>query len=371
MALSFVNSLEDYYFSSQVPDIVVQQDAGAPVTITLYRCAVLGNEFTNGTIFYTSTYYPLNNRLTVYDLREIIEAEILKNALSVIYLRLKLNSGDEELSKEMTVLYCHSNRTDSAADFLQLHFLTTAQSRVTTKSANEYLPYFYRAERAIVGRPAFSIFYTIVYLHQGTLMTKQSFSITLVQLGVGNLIVSYQFIKEKFAAFLSADDKILSYTVRFGNRTCTFYLTQRETQRMFYFRNCFNALELAILPVSTANKLETKSSSAVCGDVSTQYDIEHTRSYEMETSALLLTQADWLTQFLTSRDIRYWDGLSSDVEQMPQILITDYDYEISDEPGTVNAVKFEWQFANCRDTLRAIQSSSNGIFSEQFSSQFA
>lgn len=370
MALSIVNSLEDYYFSSQVPDLVVSVTNGAPLALTLYGKAGTGSNYASGTAFFSSTYYPINNRATVYDLREIIEEELVKNGWAVIDLRLKLVSNAEELTQDMTVLHCHSNRTDSAADFLQSHFLTTAQSRVTTKSAREYLPYFCPTPSA-PAYPVFTVNYRIVFLRNGTLVTEQKNLLMQGVHGVGKLEVTYQFIKNQFSSVLSADDKILSYTVTFVNRSCTFYLTQRETQRMFYFRNCFNARELAILPVSTANKLETKSSSAVCGDVSTQYDIEHTRSYEMETSALLLTQADWLTQFLTSRDIRYWDGLSSNVEQMPQILITDYDYEISDEPGTVNAVKFEWQFANCRDTLRAIQSGSNGIFSEQFSSQFA
>lgn len=371
MALSIVNSLEDYYFSSQVPDLVVSVTDGAPLALTLYGKAGTGTSYASGTAFFSSTYYPINNRATVYDLREIIEAELVKNGWAVIDLRLKLVSNAEELIEDMTVLHCHSNRTDSAADFLQSHFLTTAQSRVTTKSAQEYLPYFYIRTGNIHGQLVFSIQYRLVVMRDGMLITLQQSNLMFGREGVGNVIITYQFIKNLFTFSLLPDDKILSYTVSFENRTCTFYLTQRETQRMFYFRNCFNALELAILPVSTANKLETKSSSAVCGDVSTQYDIEHTRTYEMETSALLLTQADWLTQFLTSRDIRYWDGLSSSVEQMPQILITDYDYEISDEPGTVNAVKFEWQFANCRDTLRAIQSGSNGIFSEQFSSQFA
>ena len=370
MALSIVNNLEEYYFSSQVPDIVVQ-DADAPVSITLYGKSGTGTSFASGTAFFSSTYYPINDRVTIYNLREIIEAELVKNGWAVIDLRLKLVSNAEELIEDMTVLHCHSNRTDSAADFLQSHFLTTAQSRVTTKSAQEYLPYFYIRTGNIHGQLVFTILYRLIVMRDGMLITLQQSSLMFGREGVGNVIVTYQYIKTLFTYSLSPDDKILSYTVTFENRTCTFYLTHRETQRMFYFRNCFNAIELAILPVSTTNKVETKSSTAVCGDVSTQYDIEHTRSYEMETSALLLTQADWLTQFLTSRDIRYWDGLSSDVEQMPQILITDYDYEISDEPGTVYAVKFEWQFANCRDTLRAIQSGSNGIFSEQFSSQFA
>ena len=164
-------------------------------------------------------------------------------------------------------------------------------------------------------------------------------------------------------------NRLLSIDVRFSNRRMMFYVLHNDNLKIFTFRNSFNVEETLVLPMSTTRKLETESSLAVCGAMQYQYDIEHKRSFVQETGGLLLRQAEWIEQFLTSSEVRYVRDPKGTVSDQPLILIVDYDYELSDELGEWKSLKFEWQFANKRESLTTLDK--DGIFTEQFTNAFA
>ena len=129
------------------------------------------------------------------------------------------------------------------------------------------------------------------------------------------------------------------------------------------FRNAYGCREYICVPTARTEKTETKSSTAVCADELTQYDITHTRSYEEQTPALQRAEARRFGEFLTSHYI----AVLIDGTEYP-ILIKDYELKISDNAGESNTVKFEWQFTSLRTPL--ISEDYDRIFSPEYDDNF-
>ena len=87
------------------------------------------------------------------------------------------------------------------------------------------------------------------------------------------------------------------------------------------------------IPTNRTTKTATKSSTARYGSLTEQYDIEHTRTYEEQTTVLTLEDAAFIEEFLLSPSVKVViKGTEYD------ILITDYTFEVGDNPGTGNTV---------------------------------
>ncbi len=159
--------------------------------------------------------------------------------------------------------------------------------------------------------------------------------------------------------------KLVKYTVTMGKRTARFYVCEQTLNlRQFIFRNAYNCRESITFVSAQTTKTVSKSSTAVCGDVMTQYDVRHTRSFEEQTPVLQKSRALFLAEFLTSPQI----FLPIDSVEH-EVLITDYKHEVSDNPGEGNIIKFEWQFASLRYPLT--DDEYTRFFSSQYSEPFA
>lgn len=371
MALSFTTNLGDAYFTSEIPDVGISTTTQW-VDFTIARL----RHDTHDTFYaiFSTRYYAVNGTVTVLDIHSILENYMLVEQMSAGDFCFFVESETESLRHDMTIVYCKSlPQGVSASEMINKHFLTSVYQRFITQDATVPL-YYYQPFNSACLRPGYYrvvtyIFRIVILLENGQTETVtsitggraggwglQRYDVTLANV-MGQVSASY-------GAF-----SVVSFSISINDRRTTFFVDRRHSQRQFYFRNAFNVWELAIIPASQKSKVESDSSMALCGDTFIQYDIQHTRTFEVQTASLLLAHARWFEQLVTSPEIRIKDIAGTAVEALPQILIVDYDYEVDDAPGAVNAFNFTWKYADSRSYIN-LSYITAGVFSEQFSPQF-
>ncbi|MBR4218741.1 MAG: hypothetical protein IKR71_06820, partial [Bacteroidales bacterium] len=116
--------------------------------------------------------------------------------------------------------------------------------------------------------------------------------------------------------------------------------------------------------------------------LSTFYNQQNEKQYEVESSGLTVEQARWIEQLFYSHDVRMAtkrtdfsedDFGNYNPQYMPIVLITDFTCEIHDEDGELNTVKFTYQFADRRTWLQTdyLTVDHDRIFTEQYDPTFS
>ena len=116
---------------------------------------------------------------------------------------------------------------------------------------------------------------------------------------------------------------------------------------------------------STTLKTECSAKEAVCSGVTSFYDREVTRKYEVTTRAMTLSEARHFNDFLTSNRILYIIPPDQDYD----VLISDITSEISDNATEKVRMKFSWRFADNTDwrTFSDSKEVFNKVFRDAFS----
>ena len=251
----------------------------------------------------------------------------------------------------------------TAADLANSNYITNYFNRLVYKGAKDQLPYF-----AGFGSPGGyavrTITYTVVYRKtDGTFGTYDIISGGRTGFGISYVLTSCDAIAAMFQFSIPDGAVIVAYSLKQGSCTARFYVSEQPLLRQFVFRNAYGCREYIAVPTAQTEKTETKSSTAVCGDTLTQYDITHTRSFEEQTPVLQRAEARRFMEFLTS----HYTAVVIGNAEYP-IVITSYKDEISDNSGEGNAIKFEWQFVSLRTPL--ISEDYDRIFSPEHADQF-
>ena len=170
---------------------------------------------------------------------------------------------------------------------------------------------------------------------------------------------------------------IHAYSVHAGARAFTFYVQRHEPPLSLYFRNAFNVFERCDLQAVTTHKPKVDRSIAVTNRISTFYNQQNEKLYEVETSGLTMEQARWIEQLFYSHDVRmatkrtdFSQGYTP--QGMPIVLITEPTCEISDADGELNTVKFTYQYQDRRTYLPTdyLSVDHDRIFTEEFDPSF-
>lgn len=371
MALSFTTQLDSAYFTSEIPDVQIS-------TTSTYVDFAIGrlshDRFNSFSVIFSSRYYAVNGVVSVLDIHTILENYLQVQQKSAADFCFFVETPTESQRHDLTIIYCKSIPQGlSASEMVERHFLTTVYQRFITPDAKVPL-YFYQPFTEVCLSPGFYrvsryTYHIVVMLENGQTQTVSTFvSVRSSGWGVMRYDVSLSTVIGMVSGSLG-NFSVVSFSVSIGDRRTTFFVDRRHSQRQFYFRNAFYAWELAIIPASQKSKVESDSSMALCGDTYIPYDIQHTRTFEVQTASLLLSHARWFEQLVTSPEIRIRDVAGTSVEDLPQILIVDYDYEIDDAPGAVNAFRFTWKYADKRSYIN-LSYITAGVFSEQFTPQF-
>ena len=188
-------------------------------------------------------------------------------------------------------------------------------------------------------------------------------------LGIDTVQVNYDEVLQKLTERGCVVNKLLAYTVSWGNRSFSFYVHSYNPDITFTFRNCFNVLESVSLLAVTTAKTKVERSVAVARSLCSFYDQTTTKEYEVISSPLSMAEAQWIEQLFMSHSVRL--GVAPDVTSLPLVLITDNSCEITDSNTEPNRIKFNWQFKDLTPrNLNVAAISSERIHQGQFTLQY-
>lgn len=350
--------------SSAIGDIDIDVD-GDFVDVTL---TARGHQ----TVILSERYYAYGYRVTLCDIASLIEDEMRNSGYTVHDYTISVSGGTATGdSVTFTVLYCDRFAANpDIPTFLKENFLTTlSMRRIASGSA---ISLFFYAEKG--ESVAYSVAHSFTKVDSNSLY-RHEYTIdggkTADSSGVVQLNISLNSIVADAASFATArlgDITLLSFTVRCGQRSISFFvdnsLNDRET---FIFRNCFNVWDMTTLPVVTTAKTDVERSTAIINRGSRFYDQSATKTYEVEAGPLTSDEAEWIDQLFTSYSVLRIETDATnhyDPQVLVPILISDSTCEIQDGDEKLNKVKFTWRYADNRPMVRL--SASPGIFTSPY-----
>lgn len=364
MAVPVITSLSGFtLYTSELQTLDITATADT-VGFRIYHQARIFYSGNGRTEIFRSEYHTRNGQVTVYDVADIIEKFMLQQNESVAEFFLWVSDGTDTLERQLICVYCKQRLLQpAAADLLADHFLTTHTNRLVPTNAEIRLP-FYVEDGTAGGYATVGTTYTITYkTPDGSTAHATHTNYSRYGYGVQTLVCTMQTLRTLFAYDIPSDADIVSVVIKTGNRKCRVYFSTQTDLHKFIFRNAFNCLDFAWLATTRLVKTETKSSIAVICAYKSQYDVQHTRTYEDTTPVLTNDECTWLTEMLTSPYIAVEDDGNEE-----QILINEYKSETTDEPGNGSQINFKWQYATVRYMLG--KDEFDRIFTNPYQNQF-
>lgn len=340
-------------FSSQIPDIVITTSDDNEVEVCL--------DCRDHTIF-SALHFPYGRSVKIHDLRSVIEYYLRDRNISLDEFQLRsVTNGTQQILATFQVLYLEQHFTGDIEEFLRNNFLTTMAAKLTSPKATEFLYFFIEANAQ-----EYITYQVVASVYGGEPRIYQMRE----NCGLYNhdRIKSVELTCEMLIGIVESPadgrprDKITvhAYSIHAGQRAFTYYVQRHEPSLSLYFRNAYNVYELCALQAVTTHKPKVDRSIAVTHRLSTFYNQQNEKQYEVETSGLTMEQARWIEQLFYSHDVRmatvrtdFDEGNygSYNPQYMPIILITDFTCEIHDRDGELNTVKFTYQYQDRRTYL--------------------
>lgn len=358
MATSLMTEIPTFVYSSHLREIILTTDLDKLIV------ALADGEME----VYRTTLYPFDGIVSVYDLRNVVELYMLDNDTSfTAFTFYYYDAAGKELgSFNLNTVYCTYMMPGVDAGILaSSRFLSTITSKRTYPHSTEFLTVMHGQERNEM--KAHCVFID----GDGE---AESMIVTLSDLGYDNLgidtvQVNYDEVLQKLTERGCVVNKLLAYTVSWGNRSFSFYVHSYNPDITFTFRNCFNVLESVSLLAVTTAKTKVERSVAVARSLCSFYDQTTTKEYEVISSPLSMAEAQWIEQLFMSHSVRL--GVAPDVTSLPLVLITDNSCEITDSNTEPNRIKFNWQFKDLTPrNLNVAAISSERIHQGQFTLQY-
>ena len=325
----------------------------------------------------SETYYSHSGQASIYDIGDLIEDYLRANNKCYETFRLSLINDTGTTTDSLSLKAIHCDRYSVCTDvgyFLEQNFLTTLDTRRIAPDAYIMLPFFLKA-RASNARTflckfrRFDTSQILTYAFDIDAAPQTNDTISSVNIAVADIIY-------KIRTALSLDESQISlhsFTIRVDQRSATFFIDNSLLAKdSFTFKNCFNVWDQVFLPHSTTANTEAERSVATILQQDIQYDQRAWQSFETETGPLTSDEAEWLSQFVTSREItRQAPNPCDDSEPYvaKPVLITSATCEMADTDEQPNRLKITWRYADRRPhvTLAASQS----IFTSPFDATYS
>ncbi len=367
--MTMETSLPTYVFTSQIPTIVFAQAGTDPLTVRL-------NDGQH--TFFESTLYPVNGKLSVYEVGKLYEEYFrsLGDSSRYPYLILQMQVGNLTWEDYM-IIYCPFNCNLAAESFITTHFMTSLSAKripADCRSGDEQVYIVLTGEEDEEDK--------IVYVEAtfrnpdgGTETHYCSFSGVFDEL-YGRIEASPSLIEGLFEHYCEEEIDYdwreltpMSYSFRVGNRKLTYYVDQDfKPSVRFRFRNAFNLEETIYLEGETVTKTDTERSLATSHGVSLFYDQVDSQEFEVSTAPLTSEEAAWATQLLLSHKVMKVE----DDETAEEVLITDVSSEVTDSDTEHRRLKFTYRLAKQGASLKLRENAfSNSRFTEVYSLHFA
>lgn len=373
MALSILTQLPNCCYSSGIPTISVScsdQKVGLTVGHLLHES---GGRYIS---VFSSTYYTLNGIAAIYNINSVIEDYMMLSEIAAADFRLHFyTDSGSDCYQDLTVVFSRLQVVNpSASQFVTSRFFTTLTPRlinpVMVVPLYFYIPFSEGMTPADITNLDVDYYIRARLLNGQIVNLEHHTRLRVAGWGLQHINISLADI-QSIASGLADSCTVLSFDVVCEQRRLTFFVDPSQPDRIFFFKNAFNVWESAYVPGVTTQQTETKSSTAQLGQDTSQYDITHTRSFELQTAPLLISVARWLEQLLTSHDIRLAERYSDMINPslLPRILITDYEYELTNAPSHAQSLKLTWQYASALLPAVGIQYAS--VFTPEYDENFA
>ena len=339
------------------------------------------------TIVYQTHLNAYKGIATIFDVRSILEPYMRANNLSYtsfdIYCKDSTDTGGVSAIdhiKRLSIVYSYHAIPYNAENFIATRFLTTLTTHRTYPHCTEILPLLTGGSST---SGSINVNAYCAYLsageHKTATITLASYSDMAIE--HVPLYISYDWLIAKLRFQNIIVDKILAYTILFGDRSHTFYVHETSPKLSFTFKNSFNVWETIRFSTVTVAKTNVERSFSISGGQILFYDQRTNKTYEATTSPLSQDESRWVEEFFISRDVRLGDisttidysdqSLSySDPTSLPKVLISESSCEISDSNSELNRVKFTWRFADERPHAEHLLIGPDRIHSEQFTYQY-
>ncbi|MBE6311315.1 MAG: hypothetical protein E7080_09730 [Bacteroidales bacterium] len=358
MATSLITEIPIFVYSSQLRDIKLATD--------LDKLIVALND--GETEVYRTTLYSFDGIVSIYDIRDIAEIYMLDNdrcftAFTFYYFDA---DGKELGSFNLNTVYCTHIMPVDAGIFASYNFLTTLTSKRIAPHSVDFLSILHGQERSEMKA------HCVTVNGEGNTVSSviTLFDLGYDDIGIDTIRIRYDDILQKLTNQGNNVDKLLAYSVTWGDRVFTFYVHNVILDETFTFRNCFNVLETVSFPSVTTTKTKVERPVAVARSRYSFYDQTTTKEYEVQLSPLTMEEAHWIEQLFISHCVRL--GVAAELSSLPIVLITDSSCEISDSNTDLNRVRFTWQFQDKapHNLNVSITAPEDRIHQEQFTHQY-
>ena len=325
-------NLDDYTLSSSLPesfDITGVLDDYVEVSITL-----------QGECVYSTRLYMNNGSCTFYELRQIVEENMIAWRLPLAAIEISVvYDGSEDLIEDKYIIFSrYRNTAYSDIDFLESHFLVNRTYLTIPRELSANIPFFATANEN------FSIYYDCVFEKDGIIGQYrlgystyhfQRPNIYVIPIGPNTIKTMADNAEDEDCG------KLLSFTVRTGSRVMKVFVVDEKPSISFLFLNSYNVTETMFVMGTTSFETKITRKEAVTQDITSFYDKSVLRKWEVETIALTQEEAVWYNEFLESDYVTL--NLSQEHNAL-RILISDINSEISDSSKKSIHIKFSWRF---------------------------
>lgn len=324
-------NLDVYTLSSSLPDSfdisLVNQYVDVSVTL-------------QGQCIYTARLYEDDGVATFYELRQIVEQNMIARGLSLASLEVSVDHGGrtEEISGKYIIFSRYRNTSEFNIDFLESHFLVNRTYLTIPRDKTATLPFF------ATGGESLSVIYDCMFSRNGSVSTcrhTESMSHGSSPY-VFNIPVSPSSVKFLVDREQEEDcGQLLFFTVSIGQRSMRVYVVDDEPCLQFYFRNAYNATETIFIFGTTTFKTEISRKEAVTQQKTSFYDKTVSRKWDVKTVPLSQEEALWYNEFLESDYVT--KELTTEMDRQ-EILISDVTSEISDSAKDLVSIKFSYRY---------------------------
>ena len=350
-------------FSSQFPDLAFATSDDSEAAVSLHA----GN-----TEIFQATHIPYGRVINVHDLRSVIEYYMRQHNLTLEAFQLRVTHiQTTAVAASFKVVYLEQHFTGDTAEFLRNNFLTTMAGKLMSPKTTEYLHFFSEAfaQEVIKYRVVARVYDDEPRTFQKTVQPSVGTSDAIRTITVTHDVMVDAVTSNGWNAEAVT---VLACSVQVGARVFTYYVQDCEPNLTLYFRNAFNRFECCALNAVTTQKPKVERSIAVTNRVSSFYNQQNEKQYEVETAGLTMEQARWIEQLFYSHDVRMDIGETANPQLMPIVLINDTTCEVSDEDGELNSVKFTYQYQDRRTWLQTdyLSVDHERVFTEEFDPSF-
>ena len=326
--------LDDFSLSSVLPDsFVIEQVAGDFVEVVISL---------QGINIYTAKLYESSGIATFYELRQIVEQNMIARGLSLAALSVTAAHGDvsEQITGKYIVFSRYRNTEEFSIDFLESHFLVNRSYYTMPRDRSATVPLFSTGEEEL------TLVYDCVFMRDDGLFTCRLHEAMhhAPNPYIYNISVSPLAVKVAAEREVGEDcGQLLSFSLSVGERSLDVFVVDGEPCAHFYFRNSYNAEESVFVFGASKFKTEIGRKEAISQHVTSFYDKTVSRKWEVETVPLSQEEALWFNEFLESDHVTA--EVSTEMARQ-DILIADITSEISDSAKDLVTIKFSYRFSD-------------------------